>query len=150
MKIWMERSLNGCKPAGEEAAAILKKIPLGTTFEADVVTRKTRSGAWHRRYWALMSMIAENCERVQIEDGVFLPVRDSESAHVACKYLTGLYDSYALKDGVVRILKSTAFEKMEAEDWAKYWVTLIRRVHEVILPTIEIDLIEEEIARIAS
>lgn len=146
----MERSLNGCKPADEEASDVLKRIPMGTTFEADVVTRKTRSGAWHRRYWMLMSMIAENCEQVEIEPGVVLPITDAESAHVACKYLTGLYDSYAIKGGVVRLLKSTAFEKMEAEAWEKYWVKLLRAVHMTILPGVEIAEVEDEIARLAS
>jgi hypothetical protein len=150
MRIWLERSLNGCKASDEEAAAVLKKIPLGTTFEADVITRKSRSGSWHRRYWALCSMIAENCERVEVEPGMVLPITDSESAHVACKYLTGLYDSYAIKGGVVRILKSTAFDRMSAEEWERYWVKLLRAVHDKILPGVEIDAVENELARLAS
>lgn len=150
MRVWLERSLNGCKPALEESAAVLKKIPLGTTFEADVITRKSRSGAWHRRYWVLMSMIAENCENVEIEPGVTLPITDSESAHVACKYLTGLYDSYAVKGGVVRLLKSTAFDRMTGEEWERYWVKLLCAVHTKILPGVESGAIEDEIARLAS
>lgn len=150
MRIWLDRSLNGCKPSDEEAAAVLKKIPLGTTFEADVVTRRTRSGAWNRRYWVLMSMIAENCENIEVEAGMTLPITSSESAHVACKYLTGLYDSYTIKGGVVRLLKSTAFDRMTNEEWERYWVKLLRAVHEKILPGIEPGAIEDEIAKLAS
>lgn len=150
MRVWLEKSLNGCKPADDESSAVLKKIPLGTTFEADVVTRRTRSGAWNRRYWVLMSMIAENCERVEVEPGMVLPITDSESAHVACKYLTGLFDSYAIKGGVVRLLKSTAFDRMTGEEWERYWVKLLRAVHEKILPGVEPGAIEEELAKLAS
>ena len=150
MRCWLERSLNGCKPADDEAATILKRIPLGTTFEADIVTRKMRSSAWNRRYWVLMSMIADNCEHIEIEPGVTLRVSDAESAHVACKYLTGLYDSFAIKGGVVRLLKSTAFDRMSAEDWAAYWRKLLQAVHEKILPGVSLPSVEEEIARLAS
>lgn len=150
MRVWLERALNGCKPADEESAGVLKRIPMGTTFEADVVTRRSRSGSWHRRYWLLMSLIAENCESVEIEPGVVLPITDSDSAHVACKYLTGLYDSYAVKGGVVRLLKSTAFDKMSAEEWEAYWVKLLRAVHTTILPGVGLGAVEDEIARLAS
>lgn len=150
MRVWLDRTLTGCKASDEESAAVLKRIPVGTSFEADVVTRKSRSGAWHRRYWALMSMIAENCEHVQIEPSVWLPITDSESAHIACKYLTGLYDSFAIKGGVVRLLKSTAFDRMESDEWEAYWVRLLRAVHEHILPGVEIPEVENELAKLAS
>lgn len=150
MRVWLEKSLNGCKPSDQESADVLKKFPLGTTFEADVMVRRTRSGAWHRRYWALMSMIAENCERVEVEPGMVLLVTDSESAHVACKYLTGLFDSYTIKGGVVRLLRSTAFERMDAHQWEIYWKKLIRAVHEKILPGVEPGAIEDELAKLAT
>jgi len=150
MKVFLDRTPFGCKPSDEDSAAVLKRIPIGTTFEADVTTRKLRSAAWGRRYWLLMSMIAANVESVEIEPGVRLPITDRESAHVAMKYLTGLYDSYAIKGGVVRLIKSTAFEKMSAEEWAAYWQVVLRKVHEVILPGVDIPEVENEIARMAS
>jgi len=150
VKVWLERTFTGARAADAESAEILKRIPIGTTFEGDIVTQKKRSNAWHRRYWALMSMLAENVEQVEIEPGVTLPIRDAEGAHVAMKYLTGLYDSYAIKGGVVRLLKSTAFEKMSPEQWAAYWRKVLDAVHERLLPGVELPAVEEEIARLAS
>lgn len=151
MRAWFIRTLRGCQPADEAASAVLDRIPHGTTFEAEVITRRSRSGAWHRRYWALANLIASNCEQVEIEPGVVLPITDAESAHVAIKYLTGLYDSYVLEGGnVVRLLKSTAFDKMGPDEWSVYWQRVVRAVHERILPGIEIAAIEEEIAQVAS
>lgn len=150
MKVWLNRTLTGCSASDEESATALKRIPAGTTFEADIVTRKTRSGSWNRRYWVLMSMIAENCERIEVEPGMVMPITDAQSAHVACKYLTGLYDSYAVKGGVVRLLKSTAFERMDATEWEAYWAKLLRIVHTKILPGVEPGAIEDEIAKLAS
>ena len=72
VRTWLERTVFGCRPSDEESAAVLKRIPPGTIFEADVVTRKHRSTAWHRRYWLLMSMLGTHCERVEIAPGAFL------------------------------------------------------------------------------
>ena len=150
MKVWLDRTPFGCKPSDEDSAAVLSRIPIGTTFEADVVTRKNRSGAWHRRYWVLCSMLASNLDRVEIEPGLVLPITDSESAHVALKYGTGCFDSYTIKGGVVRLLKSTAFDRMDADEWAAYWRKVLDAVHTKFLPGVSSPMIEDEIARLAS
>ncbi len=150
MKIWLDRTPFGCKPSDAESEAVLKRIPIGTTFEADVITRKSRSTQWNRRYWLLMSMLASNLDHVEVEPGVVLRITDSESAHVAMKYATGLYDQYVLEAGMVRIIKSIAFERMDADEWAAYWPRVLDAVHEKFLPGVEIPAMEDEIARLAS
>lgn len=150
MKAWLERTPFGCRPADEDSAAVLKRIPLGTTFEADVITRKSRSTQWNRRYWLLMSMLASNLDHVEVEPGVVLRITDSESAHVAMKYATGLYDQYVLEAGMVRIIKSIAFERMDADEWAAYWPRVLDAVHEKFLPGVEIPEMQNELARLAS
>ena len=130
---------------------MLKRIPPGTIFEADVVTRKHRSTAWHRRYWLLMSMLGTHCERVEIAPGVFMEIKSRDDAHTAMKYITGHYDSYALGDGVIlRLLKSTAFDKMDADEWALYWPKVLDAVHQKFLDGVDITEVEQEIARLAS
>lgn len=147
----MDRTPFGCKPSDAESEAVLKRIPLGTTFETDVITRKSRSGQWHRKYWALMSMLASNLESVEVEPGLILPIRNSDDAHVAMKYATGLFDSYVLKGGgCVRLIRSTAFDRMDADEWAAYWMKVLDAVHRVFLPGVEIPEMENEIARMAS
>lgn len=150
MKVWLDRTPFGCKPSDAESEAVLKRIPIGTTFEADVVTRKSRSTSWNRRYWLLMSMLASNLDHVEVEPGLILPIRDSESAHVAMKYATGLYDQYVLEGGVVRVIKSIAFDRMDADEWAAYWPRVLDAVHEKFLPGVEIPEMQNELARLAS
>lgn len=150
MRAWLERTLTGCRPADDDSAAVLKRIPVGTTFECDVITRKSRSRAWHRRYWLLMSMLAANVEQVEIEPGVVLPIRSADDAHTALKYLTGLFDQFAIEGGVVRLLKSTAFDKMDADEWAAYWPRVLDAVHTKFLPGVSLPSVEDEIARLAS
>lgn len=150
MRVWMLRTLSGCAPDSDEAASVLKRIPVGTSFECDVITRKSRSGAWHRSYWALMSMLASNLEQVEVEPGLVLPITDSESAHVAMKYCTGLFDTYVLEGATVRVIKSTAFDKMDADEWAAYWKRVMDAVHQKFLPGIGERFIRDEITRMAS
>lgn len=150
MKVWLDRTPFGCKPSDADSEAVLKRIPIGTTFEADVITRKSRSTAWNRRYWLLMSMLASNLDHVEVEPGVVLRITDSESAHVAMKYATGLYDQYVLEAGMVRIIKSIAFERMDADEWVAYWPRVLDAVHEKFLPGVEIPEMQNELARLAS
>lgn len=150
MEFWFTRTLTGAAPADEDCAKALRRYDLGTTFPMDLATRKSRSGAWHRRYWVLCSMLSQHLERVEIEPGMVLPIKDAEDVHVAFKYATGLFDSYALEAGVVRVIRSTAFDRMTADEWAIYYPKVLDVVHKKFLPGIDGRHIEDEIARIAS
>lgn len=150
MEHWFTRTLTGCAPADAECERALKRYALGSTFPMDLATRKTRSGAWHRKYWVLCSMLAANLESVEVEDGLTMPIRCAEDVHVALKYATGLYDSYALEAGVVRVVKSTAFDRMSPDEWAAYWPRVLDAVHQRFLPGVELRHVEDEIARMAS
>jgi hypothetical protein len=149
-EVWLTKTLAGLRPADAESEAIIGKIPIGNTFPADVPVRKSRSGSWHRRYWALMHMLGTHCSQVEVEPGLVLPIRNKDDAHVAMKYATGLFDSYAIKGGVVRMVKSTSFDAMTPDEWAAYWKRVLDAVHEKFLPGVEARQFEDEIARLAS
>jgi len=152
VKVWLERTLNGCRASDEASSNVLRKFPLGTSFEAEVITRRIRSSAWNRRYWLLMNLLSEHVERVELEEGWMWEIKnDPDRAHTAMKYITGLYDSFALDQGViVRMLKSVAFDKMSPEEWADYWPKALDAVHQKFLRHVELSEIEDEIARLAS
>lgn len=87
MRVWLTKGLGSIRAADDESAAVLAKIPAGTTFEADVKTRKPRSGAWHRRYFALCQLIYANVEG-------FKSVRE---VHEYLKLEAGLVRTIALR-----------------------------------------------------
>lgn len=155
MRIWMETTLSGhLKPADDASLAVVKKLPVGTTVECEVITRKARSGQWHRRYWAMMSMIASNVPQVEVAPGAFMDIHDSEDAHTAMKLLTGHVHTYTVqlknKTSLLRIPKPTNFTDMDTEEWAAFYRKVLDAVHFHILPTVKLSYIEDEIARIAS
>ena len=151
MEVWLTKTLAGLQPADDEARKALDKHALGSTFPADVPVRVTRSGAWHKRYWVLCQMLADNLDSVEVEPGMILPIRNKEDVHVALKYATGLYDQYVIQGGgIVRVVKSTAFDAMTPDAWAVYWSKVLDAVHNKFLPNVERATVENELARLAS
>ena len=150
MEIYVTKTLMGLQPADDDARKAFDKHAMGSTFPVDVPVRVTRSGAWHRRYWVLMHLLGSNLDQVEVEPGMVLPIRNKDDAHLAMKYATGLFDSYVVNGGVVRMVKSTAFDAMTPDEWAAYWKRVLDAVHRVFLPGIEGAALEDEIARMAA
>lgn len=149
-EFWVTRTMTGLAPADADAAKEIERHNIGTTFPIQMPTRVTRSGAWHRRYWVLMTMLADNLDQVEVEPGLVLPIRSKEDAHVAMRYATGLFDSFIVKGAAVRIVKSTKFDSMTPDEWAMYWRKVLVAVHDKFLPGVALPTVENEIARIAS
>lgn len=150
MEAWVTRTLTGIAPADEEARKAFDKHAVGTTFPVDIPVRMTRSLVWHKRYWVLMTMLADNLDQVEVEPELILPIRNKEDAHLAMRYATGLFESFAVKGAVVRIVKSTAFDAMTADEWTFYWKRVLDAVHAKFLPGVAMGSVEQEIARLAS
>lgn len=150
MEAWVTKTLGGLQPADDGAKAAYERHAIGSTFPIDIPVRKSRSLPWLKRYWVLMHMLGSNCDSVEVEPGLVLPIKDKDDAHLAMKYITGLFDSYALPGGFVRMVKSTAFDKMTPDEWASYWKRVLDAVHAKFLPGIDSAMLEDEIARLAS
>ena len=153
MKLWFEKTLTGLKPHDDEARQALSHIKVGTVFETDIVTKAHRSRAWHRRYWLLMSMLADNVGEVDLGHGAMMAIHDAEDMHTAVKLLTGHCHTYTTEVNgqvhIVRIPKTTNFREMTPEQWSKYWLKVLDAVHQNVLPNVG-EYIEDELARLAS
>lgn len=150
MEIWVQKTAAGLQPADEDARRAFDKHAVGSTFPIDIAMRITRSGAWHKRYWVLMQILGANLDHVEVEPGLVLPIRNKDDAHIAMKYATGLFDSFVVPGNVIRIVKSTAFESMTADEWADYWKRVLDAVHQKFLPGVTIASVENEIAMLAA
>lgn len=161
MKFWLTRTLSGLIPADAESQRVASKFPLGTTFEAETNTRQSRSGPWHRRYWLLMSRLAECVDSIDIRDindatgePMMYPVHCAEDVHTSLKYVTGhchkhVFDTPA---GTIvhRVPKPTNFEDMTPDEWAAYWPRVLDAIHQRVLPQVGSKFIEDDLARLAS
>jgi hypothetical protein len=151
MEAWVTRTVAGIAPADEEARKAFDKHVVGSTFPIDVPVRNTRSLRWHRMYWSVMNMLGSNLEKVEVEPGLVLPIRNKDDAHLAMKFATGLFDSYVLEGGgVVRLVKSTAFDAMTADEWAAHWPKIMDAIEQVFLPGIDSAALRDEIRKAAN
>ena len=161
MKIWLTRALSGWIGSDADSDKVLAKFPLGTTVEFDVKTRQTRSGAWHRRYWLLMSRLAQagisSVNIRELGDGgerIDYPVSSGEDIHTALKFICGLVHKHTITSGgqtfLYRVPKSTSFEDMTPDEWADYWPRVLDGVHQRILPDVGSEFLMEELQRLAS
>ena len=83
-------------------------------------------------------------------NGQWVEFNSTDAVHMTLKGLAGLYDAMiVLPDGTKALLiRSIAFDKMTADEWAQAWPRLIDVVHQKILPGIGREVVENEIARL--
>jgi hypothetical protein len=103
----------------------------------------------HRRYWKLMEMCANNCERIEIRPNVWMQVNSKDDVHAAIKLCTGYCDAIFDADQrpVAFLPKSTSFDEMTADEWLAYWPRVLDVVQHQVLPGVQIDSVELEILK---
>lgn len=150
MKLWLAKHGRGFLPADEESEKLHARMEVGECklFE-EIRVRDVRS---HKRYWLLMTRIAEHVESIEIDDGVWMPIRNKEDAHTAMKLITGLYDTLPVAgtNFAVRIPKSTDFARMTPDEWDSFLPRVLDAVHVKVLPHVPLASVEHDIARLAS
>lgn len=107
----------------------------------------------HHRYWALMTVIAKNVRRIEIDrlggQPVYMPIFNKDNAHTAMKLCTGLYDTLPVggSDYCVRVPHSTGFNEMTPDEWLLYFPEVLEVVAEKVAPNIEIPEARDDILR---
>ena len=154
MKLWLAKVSRGDRiglvPTDAESQSAISRLGDGECrmFE-EVRVRDLRS---HKRYWLIMTRIAEHVDSIEIDDGVWMPIRSKEDVHTAMKLITGLYDTLPVAgtNYAVRIPKSTDFARMTPDEWEEFLPRVLDAVHAKILPHVPIPSVEHDLARLAS
>ena len=147
MKLWIAKHGRGFLPACDESEKLHRRMEVGECAHIKVI--RVRDIVAHRRYWKLMEMCADNCERIEIKRGVFMAVRCKEDVHTAIKLCTGHYDAIFDADGreVACVPRPTSFEDMTADEWNEYWPRVLQVVGDQVLPGVSLPSVETEIMR---
>ena len=152
MRVFLAKRLDGAlMPACEESERQARRMVPGEVGEFDWKSRNTRSVQWHKRYFALCNMVYANVEGINIQ-GQWIDFSSVDVVHLTLKGLAGLHDALiVLPDGSKALLiRSIAFDKMTADEWARAWPRLLDAVHQHVLPMVTIAAVENEIARLAA
>jgi hypothetical protein len=147
MDAWIAKHGRGFMPADEDADKAHARMEAGEC--AFVRFIRVRDPVAHRRYWKLMTLCAENCERIELERGQWMPIRNKDDVHAAIKLCTGFYDPIfdAFGSVIAKIPKSTSFADMTKDEWASYWPRVLDVVQEKVMPGVDIPEVEYEIQK---
>lgn len=138
MKIELYRRGQGFLPASDEAESVRNRMTQGEICWVKVL--RVRDPKSHRRYWQLMTLCAENCERIELPYGGVMMINNKNDVHTAIKLCTGLVDTIfdAFGKPAFQIPKSTSYEEMTEDEWAEYWPRVLDVVQAQILPGVSI------------
>jgi len=148
MRIEIYKHGKGFLPTGDDADKVHQRMSPGELVWVEVL--RVRDIVMHRRYWKLMTLCAENCERIVTKDGKVIEIRDKDDMHRAMKLLTGhcdyVYDAVT-NAPLLAIPKPTNFEELDQDEWQEYWkkVTVAMTTHilpGVTEPTVEFELLK--------
>lgn len=147
MKIEIFKFGKGFMPASDDAQRVHARMVPGEI--AWVKTLRIRDPVAHRRYWQLMTLCADNCERIELPYGGIMHIHNKNDVHTAIKLCTGLCDTIFDANGapVFQIPKSTSYEDMTADEWEEYWPRILDVVQERILPGVSILEVQLEIMK---
>lgn len=147
MKIELFRRGKGWLPASEDAEKVLNRMTQGELGWFKPL--RIRDPVAHRRYWKLMTMCAENCERIELPYGGFMLINNKDDVHLAIKLCTGhcinIFDASGKL--VFQVPKPTDYENMTGDEWAEYWPRVLDVVQQRVLPGVEIPEVEFELMK---
>ena len=152
-KVWYYRQGDSLIATDQDALKLLRKLEEGEAIAFKPL--RPRSLSWHRRYWLLISRLAEQLTEFNISLGevpAMLPIASPYDLHTAIKMVTGHCVTQHIKGTpyVLRIPKPTDFESMTADEWSTYYPRVLDAIHQRALPQIGDRYLEDELARLAS
>lgn len=145
--IELYRQGRGWLPASEDAQKVHVRMSDGEV--AWFKPMRIRDPVSFRRYWKLMTLSAENCERIELPYNAVMLVHTKEDVHTAVKLCTGYCDTIfdPFNKPVFQVVKSTNFDEMTQDEWEAYWPRVLDVISERVLPGVEIPEVELEIMK---
>lgn len=147
MNIQLYKRGRGFLPASEEALKAHARMEDGEIGVFKVCA--VRDPVAHGRYWALMTLCATNCERIELPYNAVMLIHNKNDVHTAIKLCTGhcdtIFDRFNLP--VYQVTKSTDFASMTKDEWDAYWPRVLDVIQERILPGVSIPEVRLEIER---
>jgi len=145
--IELYRRGQGWLPANDDAIKVRDRMDQGEI--AWFKPLRVRCPKDLRRYWALMTMCADNCERIEMPHGGVMLIQSKEDVSDAVKICSGHCTTIFDMDGkpVYQIPKSISFENMEQNEWDQFWPKVVDVVMERVMPGISLPDIELELLK---
>ena len=132
MRAVFRKGLRGLEPADSAAAESIGTLPVGGMVMVEVV--RARNLRHHRKWWVLMSLIADNLDGVTAE--TVCDVIKIGIAHV---------HTVKTKRGLVHISKSVSFASMDQTEFDAFYQQAVHYIVADVLPGVNSSDLEREV-----
>ncbi|KAF0138654.1 MAG: bet [Rhodospirillaceae bacterium] len=132
MRAVFRKGLRGLEPVDSAAAESIATLPVGGMVMVEVT--RARNLRHHRKWWALMSPIANNLNGVT-----------AETVCDVIKIGIGHVHTVKTKRGLVHIPKSVSFASMDQTDFDRFYDSAVRYIVSDVLPGVNSSDLEREV-----
>lgn len=138
MKLHLLKHARSIRPASEIDEDRLRRVPVGDLLPVHI--RKPRNGGLHRKFFALVKLIADNHARLRTVEDVVLEL----------KVRTHHYAEHITLDGkVVLVPRSISYEEMEELDFRTFFDRCCEVAADEMLPGIPRAQLDAYIEKVA-
>jgi hypothetical protein len=131
------KMINALWPVDQASKDALAKLDDGQHVTIEI--RRPRSIKFHRRYWALVSLVWENIDQERY------PTADD--LHAALKVCAGIRTQIVLPDGTIGFIPgSIAFDKMSADEFNAFYNRICDLVAKYFIPGIDKAALKAEVS----
>lgn len=129
------KDLGSLRPGNAQAEEWLTRQPLGVLIQVEA--KKRRNVAFNAKFWAMLTIIADNVEGLT-----------PELLCEVVKLRTGHVDVVKTKRGVVEIPRSISFAAMSENDFSAFYDRAVAFILSDILPGLNKDELNAEVLRV--
>jgi hypothetical protein len=134
LKILVRKQFSTLRPVDEAGEEVLRKLKNGSLVQVEI--KQPRNVGHHRKYWALVSLVADNTDRYP----------DAETVHEAIKIAVGLRTEITMPDGSKGYIPgSIAFNKMDQGEFNVFFDRVCDAVAKHFLPGVTSESLKHEV-----
>lgn len=127
----------GVQPATEQDLQALQKVKYGDMLPVHI--RRPRNGDHHRKFFALVNLIAENHHRLRTVEDVLVEI----------KVRVGHFAEHVTEDGeIVYVPRSISYEEMDQVAFATFYERALEAAATHMLPGIEREKLDAYLAEV--
>lgn len=120
MRIALSKTFNGFVPVDPKTQEWADKIKIGQVIHSDF--KKVRNYAFHKKYFALLTVAFDNWEPGEINSKYGKPEKNFDRFRADLTILAGFYENTIRLDGSVRIEpKSISFASMDNQEFEELY-----------------------------
>lgn len=132
------RTITGLAPDGEDAAELIRKVPVGTVLRVE--WKRPRNVAWHRKFMKLVDTVYQNQARYKSKEAMLF----------ALKIWLGHCETVETRNGPYPMPLSISFHKLDQDGFEELWDRCVKFFCEEVIPLLDESDLKREIEELVA